>query len=68
MQAIWVVGICERGGDSRFFVVRDRSVVTLLSMIQHYVSENTTLICTSGWGAYNGLENLRFSHGIVIHK
>lgn len=52
-----------------FFLVNDRTRLTLMNLIASCVSLNTSLIFTDGWACYAEIsDNLNINHAVIIHN
>jgi transposase-like protein len=68
VPAKWVVGLFDRTTKvGHVQLIEGRSEDDLLPIIQSVCVPGST-IYTDGWSGYNGLSNLGFIHGVVVHE
>jgi transposase-like protein/IS1 family transposase len=64
----WMFGMFDRTQKKGLiFMVPDRSAETLIPIIQRHLLPGT-LIYSDGWRAYSALQDLGFSHAVVVHQ
>ena len=67
----WVLGgICRETGECFMRIVKNRSKVTLLSIIKEYVLPKTTIItdCYVSYHDLQNLEGMKYMHYTVNHS
>lgn len=69
MEQVWVFGAVERNSNKLLVeIVENRKAVTLLPIIQKWVSKDTDFIVTDEWRSYKRLGKLGFNHKVINHS
>jgi len=69
LKQVWAFGIVERNTGRLYVeVVKKRNALTLVPIIQKWVSLETKYLISDDWGAYKKLKSLKYNHEKVIHS